>query len=80
MGANMKLNPIGKNVNEVVMPDGVTILFSYQTPVAMHVEGHGFFRTTRHYSKTTSKHINKWLRGAKATEVEQAQIDSMVRP
>lgn len=38
-----------------------SILFSYETPVALHVMGVGFFKTAERFSKTTSKHVNQWL-------------------
>jgi hypothetical protein len=74
----MKINPIGSNVTEVET-EKATILFSYRTPVAacMH-DGSGFIRTSKQWSVTTSKHINKWLDGAKAQEVDQAILDGLV--
>ncbi len=63
----MKLRPIGSNMNEVEI-GGATVLFSYQTAVAARVGGK-FYRTSRHYSNTTSKHINKWLAGVHAETV-----------
>lgn len=57
----MKLIPLGPNCNEVVVGD-VTILFSYQTPVAMHVTGELPKVSSTFYSRTTSKHIGQWKR------------------
>lgn len=57
----MKLNNRGGNATTIEVGP-VTVLFSYATPVAAHVQGIGFFRTTEHHSATTSKHINGWLR------------------
>lgn len=74
----MKLRPIASNMTEVET-EKATILFSYQTPVACYMnDGTGFYRTSHRFSVTTSKHINKWLDGAKASEREQSFFDSLV--
>lgn len=80
----MKLNPIGSNMTEVELGDK-TILFSYKTPVAYHQAGIGYAKTSKHWSVTTSRHINKWLklsgydasRGDGLREVEQAELDKL---
>lgn len=74
----MKLKPLASNMTELVTNKAV-ILFSYSTPVAACMEdGSGFIRTSKRWSVTTSKHINKWLDGAKAREVEQSELDALV--
>jgi hypothetical protein len=40
---------------------GISVLFSYETPVAAFCEEKGFMRTSTKYSVTTSRHINYWL-------------------
>jgi len=57
----MKLNPIASNMTEIETAGGITVLFSYSTPVACHIQGEGYYRTDKHHSVTTSRHINKWL-------------------
>lgn len=57
----MKLKSIGSNMTELNI-DGVSILFSYDTPVAGW-DALGAFRTDKHYSATTTRHINKYLGG-----------------
>jgi hypothetical protein len=53
-----------------------TILFSYQTPVAIQCP-EGSFKTSTHYSRTTSKHINAW--GAKTwSEIEQEELEKLI--
>ena len=37
-----------------------------------------FFRTDKQFSKTTTRHINQYLDGAKATTVAQAQIENLI--
>lgn len=56
----MKFKTYGTNRNQVNLGK-TTIFFSYQTPVACHIEGQGYFRTTKKWSVTTSKHITQWL-------------------
>ena len=55
----MKIKPIASNMTELVLNDGTQVLFSYQTPVAAWKDGQ-FFKTDKHWSKTTTRHINKW--------------------
>lgn len=74
----LKLKPIGSNQTELHISDEIMVLFSYQTPVAAWVSGRGWIRTDTKYSKTTSKHINKWLGGV-GTVVPQAEIDNLVK-
>ena len=74
----LKLKPIASNMTEVET-DRATVLFSYQTPVACCMtDGSGFFRTSKRWSVTTSRHINKWLDGAQALERDQSFFDSLV--
>lgn len=74
----MKLRPLASNMTELTLNDGTTVLFSYQTPVAAHVPGSGFYRTTGHYSKTTTRHINKWLAGAAAMPVSPERLEAAI--
>lgn len=72
---------IASNMTEAIHGTA-TILYSYQTPVAVHVEGIGYFRTAEKFSVTTSKHINKWLEshGARgATVVPQDEIVKLAK-
>jgi len=60
----MKLKQLGANVAEVYM-GGVVVLFSYETPVAVYLEGGiggGWYVTGKKWSRTTSKHVKLWLR------------------
>ena len=58
-------NKIGSNMYEENI-NGVSILYSYATPVACR--GRYCFKTETNFSKTTSSHINKW--GAKNFETK----------
>ncbi len=73
----MKLIPRGSNQNSVVFDDGTEVFFSYNTPVAGYTNEDGFVRTNKQWSVTTSKHINKYLFGANAKEVEQSYMDKL---
>jgi hypothetical protein len=56
-----KVKSIGSNQTEVHKDDGTVVLVSYETPVACFISGEGYYKTSEHYSKTTSRHINQWL-------------------
>ena len=73
----MIMNPVGSNMNEVVI-EGKYILFSYKTPVAGWDES-GAFRSEDFFSVTTSKHINKYLGGKDVgRKVPQSFIEGLV--
>ena len=55
----MRIKHINMNMTELELQDGTLVLFSYQTPVASWKDGQ-FYKTDRNWSKTTSRHINKW--------------------
>ena len=81
-----KLKSLGANKTQVELNDGTIVFFSYETPVAAQLaqggfvssQNRGFVRTETKYSRTTSKHINQWLDGAKAETVPQATIDALL--
>jgi len=73
----MKLTPIGSNQNMITTNKGDQVLFSYQTPVAAYVDG-DYIRTSTKWSQTTSRHINKWLEGVLAEEVDQSILNGLV--
>ena len=57
----MQLKPIAANQTSVSFNDGTEVFFSYKTPVAAYLPDKGYVRTSKFYSVTTSRHINKWL-------------------
>lgn len=75
----MKLNPISKNVNELIYEDGTVVLFSYRTPVAAMLPSGRYVKTADWYSSTTTRHINQWLVGVSADveKVPQDFIDNL---
>ena len=74
----MKLNNLGEHQNEVHF-EGVSVLFSYNTPVAYYdVKSGLFYKTNKKWSVTTSKHINQWA-GKDAALVDQNELDNLVK-
>ena len=68
----MKLTPIAANQTELSFTNGAQVFFSYKTPVAAYCPLRGYIRTEKFWSVTTSRHINKWLKGiTEVTEVSQ---------
>jgi hypothetical protein len=54
----MKLKQLASNMTELQI-GSTHILFSYETPVAI-LHDEQFYRTSKKWSVTTSKHIGKW--------------------
>lgn len=73
----MKLIPLASNMTELHTTAGAVVLFSYQTPVAAQRAEGGFIRTDVNYSRTTTRHINKWLDGRRALMVPQSELDDI---
>ena len=77
----MKMNNIGSNMCEVTTRKE-TILFSYNTPVALLSDG-TLFVTEEKHSVTTQRHINKWIKDNRlcrsdAITKEQSYFDNLV--
>ena len=73
-----RIKPLGANKTELHQADGSIVLFSYQTPVAVQLAQGGFVHTSTRYSVTTSKHITQWLKGVRAREVDQSEIETLL--
>jgi len=74
----LKLTPIAANQNEVELTNGTQIFFSYKTPVAAYLPEKGYVRTSKFWSVTTSRHINKWLQGVtNVEEIDQTILDNV---
>jgi hypothetical protein len=56
----MRIKPIASNMTELTLANGDRVLFSYETPVALFTQDE-FVQTNKKWSKTTTKHINKWF-------------------
>ena len=61
----MQINPIKANMIEVKVGGGLVVLLSYCTPVACvwtNCQGaRTILKTSKRWSNTTSRHINKWI-------------------
>lgn len=76
----MQLKPLGSNQTELRLENGTTILFSYETPVACYCNDDGkYYRTNKQWSRTTSKHINKWLGNITAASIDQAELEDIIK-
>ncbi len=73
----MQIKQLAANQTEVGTSKA-RILISYSTPVAAYVYEKGYIRTSIHYSRTTSKHINKWIGGSACEEVDQSILDELL--
>ena len=74
----MKLTPIAANQTEVSFNNGTQVFFSYSTPVAAYCPDKGYIRTSKFWSVTTSRHINKWLGSVNnVTEIDQSVLDNL---
>ncbi len=74
----LEVQSVGSNMSELRV-NGTVFLFSYKTPVAYEDISTGTcYHTNEFFSKTTSKHINKWLAGRKSHELEQHQIETLL--
>ncbi len=77
----MKVRNIGSNMTEIEIGDKL-ILVSYETPVACAIMGDGYYRTSKKWSATTTRHINKWLASHQgldeSKEIPQSDLDSLL--
>lgn len=71
-----QIKVIGSNQTEVKQSNGTTIFYSYNTPVVALVSG-VWYKTTKKWSNTTSKHINAYLDGIQAQGVDQSFFDNL---
>lgn len=72
----MNLKPLASNKTELTLSDGTQVLFSYATPVACWKDGE-FFKTSKKWSHTTTRHINSWAH--LATEKPQEYFDNLIK-
>lgn len=83
----MKLKQIASNMTEIELEYNTKtgfnhVLFSYNTPVAaIDIVHNRAIKTNKYWSKTTTKHINKYLSPLyihSITEVDQSVLDGLV--
>ena len=76
-----KTKKLGANKRVLWYDNGVQVLISYTTPVAAYLpygDGSGYVRTEKHYSSTTSRHINAWLEGVNTESVNQSVLNKLI--
>jgi hypothetical protein len=76
--SKMALKQIGPNQTQVTYSDGSEVFWSYETPVAGKLPDGTYVKTSTKWSRTTSRHINKWLDGVDAVEVSQDTFTDLV--
>ena len=70
---NMKIKNKDANATELQFKNGNIFFFSYETPVAARINSH-YYKTSKYHSKTTSRHINRFLHGDTVGAVEKPQF------
>jgi len=78
---SLNIRAVGTNMTELSLgdKDATVIFFSYSTPVAYtKVRTGESFKTSKKFSQTTTKHINKFLAGYPAEEVSQEHIEGLL--
>ena len=75
----MKLVQFGANQSILIDSEGHEFFFSYETCVAGYSPGEGYFRTTEYYSRTTTKHINRYLDGVNPDKLTMVQPEDIQR-
>ena len=74
----LKVKPLASNMTLLDTPQAL-VLFSYATPVASYdKKTYNYSRTEKKWSKTTTRHINKWLDGVQAIEQPQTYFDNLL--
>jgi hypothetical protein len=75
----LNIKQIGSNQLLVVSKNGSEYLISYEEPVAGYSKEFGYWRTEDFWSRTTSKHINRYLKGIDDPKIlTQEQIENMI--
>ena len=67
---------VGSNIYESKLPNGSVLFWSYNTVVAANLANEGYVRTEEHYSKTTTRQLNKRLSGLDYKTLTQKYLDS----
>tara|TARA_R110002020_G_scaffold441529_1_gene652418 strand:+ start:72 stop:338 length:267 start_codon:yes stop_codon:yes gene_type:complete len=77
----MKVKILGPNQTLLDLEEGSEAFFSYETPVAGFDRVIGYWQTSEHYSKTTTKHINEYFQrtmvGRRFAEACQLSIHTL---
>lgn len=79
----MRIKQRGANMTEVQFNNGTMVFFSYETPVAAFRPHSGYVQVADSPSRTTTRHINEWLKmnnadPAETPKVEAAALDGFI--
>ena len=70
----MKLSPVGPNQTILTFPNEDEVFFSYETPVAGWINGEGYWRAERKYSRTTTKHVSRYANTYRVRTLTDDQV------
>ena len=68
----MRIHNKDANTIELRFKNGNVFFFSYETPVAARIDSR-YYKTSKHHSSTTTRHINRFLHGDTVNAVEKPQ-------
>lgn len=71
------VDPVGPNQTAVTFGE-VELFFSYKTCVAAYAPKLGWLRDAHKYSKTTSRHVNKWMDGVIGRELSTETFQQVI--
>jgi len=76
----MRMKKINTSMTELNMKNGTSVLFSYETPVAIAFSFHSeYFYTKVIHSRATENHLKWWIKPGKPTHiVEQEFFNKLV--
>jgi len=62
----------GSNQTELQFKNGDIFFFSYETPVAARINSK-YYKSSKHHSAITSRHVNRFLHGDTVNVIEKPQ-------
>ena len=80
----MRLRQVGNNQTVLSIPKtelchAMDVLFSYETPVAMHHPDSGkYYVSTTKFSATTTRHKNSFVRDNNYTPITQEALEATI--
>lgn len=76
----MKLRQVGNNQTVLSIPlVSINVLFSYETPVAMHhLDSGKYYVSTTKFSPTTTRHKNAFVGDNDYTPITQEAIEATI--
>ena len=68
----MRIHNKDANTIELRFKNGNIFFFSYETPVAARIDSR-YYKTSKHHSSTTTRHVNRFLHGDTVNAIEKPQ-------